>query len=167
LQRRLAAIAGGLGVDLAELRDLHIVPLAGRDAVMGAMESKTGTIKEAAVWRGLVAIVRRIKPCLVILDTLADVFAGKENARQRRASSSASCATLRSLAGREILLRWSNGCFTLDAPAGGIDRVTAEAKAEWNGVGVGFAIGYGKRLEQRGQADDGGEVDGLGRDETC
>jgi hypothetical protein len=34
-------------------------------------------------------------------------------------------------------------------------------------LGVGFAIGYGKRLEQRGQADDGGEVDGLGRDETC
>jgi hypothetical protein len=56
---------------------------------------------------------------------------------RRRASSSASCAALRSPVGREILLRWSNGCFTLDAPAGGIDRVTAEAKAEWNGVGGG------------------------------
>ena len=34
-------------------------------------------------------------------------------------------------------------------------------------LGVGFAIGYIKGLEKWEQADDGGEVDGLGRDEAC
>ena len=33
--------------------------------------------------------------------------------------------------------------------------------------GVGLAIGYIKSLEKWGQADDGGEVDGLGREEAC
>lgn len=59
LHRRLAAIASGLDVDLAELRDLYIVPLAGHDAIMGAPEGKTGTIKETAVWRSLVRIITR------------------------------------------------------------------------------------------------------------
>jgi RecA-family ATPase len=195
LHRRLAKIAGGLGVELADLRDLHIVPLAGRDAIMGAPEGKTGTIKETAVWRGLVVVVRRVKPCLVILDTLADVFAGNENARQEArqfigllrglaidyglavvliahpslsglstgTGTSGSTAWNNSVrsrlylemikdgdgreldadhrilrvkksnygpTGREILLRWSNGCFMLDAPAGGFDTFAAEAKAE-------------------------------------
>jgi hypothetical protein len=57
-------------------------PLAGRDAVMAAHEGKVGLISATAIWRGLVTIVGRVKPRLVIIDTLADVFAGNENARQ-------------------------------------------------------------------------------------
>ncbi|MFZ0209050.1 MAG: hypothetical protein WAL59_23565 [Roseiarcus sp.] len=57
-------------------------PLAGRDAVMAANEGKVGLISATAIWRGLVTIVDRVKPRLVIIDTLADVFAGNENARQ-------------------------------------------------------------------------------------
>ena len=35
IHRRIAAIARSLDVDLSDLGDLHIVPLAGQDAVMG------------------------------------------------------------------------------------------------------------------------------------
>jgi hypothetical protein len=79
--RRLADIAASQGIELADLSDLHIVPLAGRDAVMGAPHVKGGRLVDTAVWRGLVRIVKRVKPVLVILDTLADVFGGNEIVR--------------------------------------------------------------------------------------
>ena len=82
LHRRVVAIANAQGIDIADLVDLHFVPLAGSDAVMGAPEGKAAIIRETSIWRGLVAIVERIKPKLVILDTLADVFAGNEIASQ-------------------------------------------------------------------------------------
>ena len=82
LHRRVVAIANAQGIDIVKLNDLHFVPLAGSDAVMGAPEAKTAIIRETSIWRGLVAVVERIKPKLVILDTLADVFAGNEIARQ-------------------------------------------------------------------------------------
>ena len=79
--RRLAAIAISLGVALAGLGDLHIVPLAGKDAVMATPQAKVGLLAPTAVFHGLVALVERIKPRLVILDALADVFGGEEIAR--------------------------------------------------------------------------------------
>jgi len=81
LHRRLEDIATGYGVDIAFLTDFHFVPLAGLDAVMAGPGGKTGAIAVTPIWRGLMAIVQRIKPRLVIIDTLADVFAGNENAR--------------------------------------------------------------------------------------
>jgi RecA-family ATPase len=81
IHRRLAAIAKSLGVELADLADLHIVPLAGHDAVMGAPEGRAGIIAPTALFRALAALVERIRPRLVILDALADVYAGEENAR--------------------------------------------------------------------------------------
>ena len=81
IHRRLAAIAISVGVALSDLADLHIVPLAGKDAVMATPQAKTGLLAPTAVFRGLVALVERIKPRLVILDALADVFGGEENAR--------------------------------------------------------------------------------------
>ena len=47
------------------------------------------------------------------------------------------------------------------------NRATAACGRDWNGVGVRVAIGYIKGLEKWEQADDGGEVDGLGREEAC
>ena len=81
IHRRLAAIATSLGACLGDLVDLHIVPLAGRNAVMGAPQGKMALIAPTAVWRGLVAIVQAVKPRLLVLDALADVFGGEENAR--------------------------------------------------------------------------------------
>jgi RecA-family ATPase len=80
LHRRLEAIAASYGVAVADLTDLHLLPMAGLDAVLGA-PGERGVISPTEVWRALLRLVERIKPCLVILDTLADVFAGNENAR--------------------------------------------------------------------------------------
>jgi RecA-family ATPase len=195
IHRRLAAIARSLGVELSDLADLHIVPLAGEDAVIGAPEGKAGLIAPTAVFRGLVALIERIKPRLVVLDALADMYAGEENAR---AQARQFIGLLRGLAikndlavvlishpslsgmasgsgtrgstawsnsvrarlylerildegnreidpdlrvlrvkklnygpiGLELRLRWQNGAFVLDGPAGGFDKMAADAKAE-------------------------------------
>jgi len=195
LQRRLEDIAASYGVDLADLEGLHFVSLAGRDAVMAAPSGKPGIIAATVVWRGLLVVVERLKPCLLILDTLADVFAGNENARAEArqfigllrglaishdlavlllahpslfglssgSGTSGSTAWNNSVrsriyletikgddgreidadlrvlrvmksnygrAGLEMRLRWSSGCFVLDGPAGGFDKLAADAKAE-------------------------------------
>jgi RecA-family ATPase len=195
IHRRLAAIAKSLGVELADLADLHIVPLAGQDAVMGAPEGKAALITPTAVFRGLVALVDRIRPRLVILDALADVYAGEENARAQArqfigllrglaikndlavvliahpslsgmasgSGTSGSTAWSNSVRARlylerildegnrevdpdlrvlrvkksnygpiglELRLRWRDGAFILDGPAGGFDKLAADAKAE-------------------------------------
>jgi RecA-family ATPase len=81
LHIRLAAIAESYGITLADLTDLHLIPLAGRDAVLAAPKTKMGIVESTALWGRLVAQVEKIKPRLVIIDTLADVFAGNENVR--------------------------------------------------------------------------------------
>ena len=81
LHRRCASIAVSLGVSLCDLADLHLVPLAGRDAVLGAPSGKTGIVSATPIFRGLVSLAQRIKPRLIVLDALADVFGGEENAR--------------------------------------------------------------------------------------
>jgi RecA-family ATPase len=48
---------------------------------MGIAQGKAGIVTATAVFRGLVALVGRFRPRLVILDALADVFGGEENAR--------------------------------------------------------------------------------------
>ena len=81
LHRRLEDITAGYGVDIADLRNFHFVPLAGADAVLAAPEGKTGLIAATRIWRGLEVVIERYKPRLVIVDTLTDVFAGNENVR--------------------------------------------------------------------------------------
>jgi hypothetical protein len=73
-------MVGAQSIDFTELADLHFVPFADRDAVMGTLDGKSEIIRETDIWRGLAAIAAPIKPRLVVLDTLADVFAG--NARR-------------------------------------------------------------------------------------
>ena len=80
LHRRLSDIAASHTISLADLSGLHLTSLAGRNAVMGVPD-KAGLIRETAVWRALVAKVEHVKPRLVVIDTLADIFAGNENAR--------------------------------------------------------------------------------------
>jgi RecA-family ATPase len=81
LHRRVVAVARGLGVKLADLTGLHLIPLAGKDAVMAAPKGRTNLVRETPVWRGLVAVVEHFNSRLVIIDTRADVFAGNENDR--------------------------------------------------------------------------------------
>jgi RecA-family ATPase len=195
LNRRLEDIATSYGVDIADLGDFHFVPLAGMDAVLAVPQGRTGIISATRIWRGLVAVVERYRPCLVIIDTLADVFAGNENVRtearqfigllrglairfdlavlllghpsltglkdgtgtsgstgwNNSVRSRLYLETIKDEKGRqidadirvlsvkklnygpadiELRLRWSRGCFVLDGPTGGFDKLTADAKAE-------------------------------------
>ena len=66
---------------LADLTDLHLVLLAGKDAVLGAIDQKSSVIRGTTLWKKLTEAVAEIGPALVILDTLADVFGGNEIVR--------------------------------------------------------------------------------------
>jgi RecA-family ATPase len=81
LHRRLAAISGRFAVNFSDLGDLNLVPLVGKDTVMAAPRGKLGILSATAVWDGFLSVVVRLRPRLIILDALADVFGGEENAR--------------------------------------------------------------------------------------
>lgn len=81
VHRRLDDICAGLRIDMADLHDLDIVPLAGRDAVLAFAEGRGGLIKMTDLFRDLEAKVAEFLPCLLVLDTLADLFGGDENVR--------------------------------------------------------------------------------------
>lgn len=194
LHRRLAAIADAEGLNIAECRDLHFVPLAGQDAVLGAPDKKSGLIRETLIWRQLCDLVDEIQPKLVIIDTLADVFGGNEIVRAEArqfvgmlnglaiennlavvllahpslngiangtgsSGSTAWEASVRSRLymdsiivdgqetdtdlrvlkvvkanyskrGTEIRLRWRDGIFVSETPAGGFDKFLASANAD-------------------------------------
>lgn len=78
LHRRLFDIAAGAQVSLADLRDLIILPLAGKDAILAAPEGKAGTLKLTKLFVGIEELLKDIKPALMVIDTLADTFGGNE-----------------------------------------------------------------------------------------
>jgi len=49
LHRRLVEIAGDAGIDLADLRDLHFIPLAGQDSILATFD-RTGAIAPRPLW---------------------------------------------------------------------------------------------------------------------
>jgi RecA-family ATPase len=80
IHRRLEDVVTGHDVALTDLADFHIVPLAGKDAVLAA-PGKGGVITPTLLWTAIVDVTAKFLPKLVILDNLADIFAGNENAR--------------------------------------------------------------------------------------
>jgi len=81
LHRRVVQITSGEGIDLTGLHDFRLIPLAGKDAVLGAPLGRTNAIQPTALWRSVCAFVEEWRPKLLVLDTLADVFAGEEISR--------------------------------------------------------------------------------------
>jgi RecA-family ATPase len=81
LHRRFADIARHYGVGLGELkRDLHVLSLAGQDAVLGHAE-RNGLVKPTPLFHRLSEAAKDIRPRLIVLDTAADSFGGNENDR--------------------------------------------------------------------------------------
>jgi RecA-family ATPase len=78
----LRAILKAKGKSLAHCPDLHILPLADRDACLAAATTKLGAIAATPLWHALVRLVERRKPRIVIFDALADLFGGEENSRR-------------------------------------------------------------------------------------
>jgi RecA-family ATPase len=83
LHRRFVDIAKLYDVSLAELKnDLHVLALAGQDAVLGHA-NRNGLVKPTKLFQRLTEAARDIKPKFIGLDTSADIFAGAENDRSQ------------------------------------------------------------------------------------
>jgi RecA-family ATPase len=82
VHRRLADVARALNCPLGYFDKLHIASLAGEDALLATQErSNSKIVKATALFDRLKARVDTLKPALVVLDTLADLFGGEENDR--------------------------------------------------------------------------------------
>jgi RecA-family ATPase len=80
LHRRLSDILRHCGATFADLKDMHIISMAGRDALM-AVPERNGLIKPTKLFERLGTAARDIRPKLIVLDNSADVFGGNENDR--------------------------------------------------------------------------------------
>jgi len=83
LHFRLEAIRAHLGVTFKELNDggLHLMPLAGNDALLGVPERAGGIIQPTPLFERLLLTATNVKPVLIVLNSAADLFAGNENNR--------------------------------------------------------------------------------------
>ena len=78
INRRLEDIAKHYGVTRADLKaSLHVISLAGKDAILGTAD-RTSQIKPTVLFAQLRAEALRLRPTLIIIDTVADVFGGDE-----------------------------------------------------------------------------------------
>jgi RecA-family ATPase/5S rRNA maturation endonuclease (ribonuclease M5) len=82
LHFRLEAIRIHLGTSFANLGDLHLVPLAGEDALLGVPDQR-GIIQPTPLFNRLLQTADKIQPVLIALDTAADMFGGNENDRSQ------------------------------------------------------------------------------------
>ena len=80
LHRRLDAVVKHYGASFADLTDLHLVSLAGHDALL-ATPDRSGLMVPTKLFQRVTEAVRDIRPRIVILDNSADVFGGSENDR--------------------------------------------------------------------------------------
>ncbi|WP_127752680.1 AAA family ATPase [Devosia sp. 1566] len=83
LHRRIVAIAESAGVPLTRLDDLHIVPLAGEDALLAAPKPGSNVLTTTLLFESIEEAIKEEQPALVVLDTLADLFGGEENQRSQ------------------------------------------------------------------------------------
>jgi len=76
---RLTDICASHGVELADLKQLHIRSLVGEDALLATSKNQYTQLEPSELYFRLVREVRRVRPKLVILDTLADLYPSDEN----------------------------------------------------------------------------------------
>ncbi len=94
LHRRFAAVLTHVGKTFDDCRDMRLIPLADRDALLAAPNER-GKMLETVLFPVLRAYAKLLQPKLIVLDTAADVFGGDEI---KRAQVRPFVAMLRSLA---------------------------------------------------------------------
>jgi RecA-family ATPase len=83
LHRRIADILRHYGASFADLNgQLHLLSLAGEDAVMGRPD-RSGIIQPTPLFTRVLEAACDIRPKLIGLDTSSDVYAGEENDRSQ------------------------------------------------------------------------------------
>ncbi len=83
LHRRLIDICNAADVSVSDLHRLHYRSLVGSDTVLADLEKGRNILRATPLFKELEAAVRSIKPDLIVLDTLANLFAGDENQRSQ------------------------------------------------------------------------------------
>ncbi|MBY0135568.1 ATPase [Paracoccus yeei] len=79
LHRRLTDVLEAEEASFADLDQLALRSLAGEDALLTELDTRTGKQKATDLFRELDAFLSDLTPALVVLDTLADLFPGNEN----------------------------------------------------------------------------------------
>ncbi|WP_158553239.1 bifunctional DNA primase/polymerase [Mesorhizobium denitrificans] len=82
IRRRIAKICEGENIDPNDLKDLHILPLVGKDALLATVR-KDGVVKATELFGELARKVAELQAKLVVIDNLSNVFAGNENDRSQ------------------------------------------------------------------------------------
>jgi RecA-family ATPase len=77
LERRIHDAAHFYDCDKAELDRLFLLPLADDDALL-ATEGERGALRATPAWSAFVDLAEQVRPALIVLDSLADVFGGNE-----------------------------------------------------------------------------------------
>jgi RecA-family ATPase len=80
LHRRLDRILAHYGATFADLKDMHLMSLAGEDALFAA-PNRFGLIQPTKLFGRLRGAACDIRPKIIVLDNSADIFGGSENDR--------------------------------------------------------------------------------------
>ena len=80
LWRRLDLIFRHYEAAYTEFKDMHLLALAGQDALLAVPNSK-GLIQPTKLFQHILEAACDIKPKLIVLDNAADIFGGSENDR--------------------------------------------------------------------------------------
>ena len=80
LHRRLSQILDHYSATFADLKDMHLMSLAGQDALL-AVPDRNGLIRPTKLFERLHQAACDIHPKLIVVDNSADVFGGSENDR--------------------------------------------------------------------------------------
>ena len=86
VHRRLASICAYERIHIEDLQDLHLLPLAGRDALLAVPDRERGAMKPTKLFQTISSDLAQIQPKFTVLDTLADTFGGEENNRAQARS---------------------------------------------------------------------------------
>ncbi|SEM61443.1 AAA domain-containing protein [Gemmobacter aquatilis] len=81
LHRRLWDVVQAEDAALSDLDHLSIRSLAGEDALLAALDLRSGILRASDLFRELDAFMGDLRPVVLVLDTLADLFPGNENDR--------------------------------------------------------------------------------------
>lgn len=78
---RLKEICAGEGIDLATLGRLHIAVMAGHDCLLAAESASSASLKATPLLAKLRRTMASVRPRMLMLDNLADIFGGNENVK--------------------------------------------------------------------------------------
>lgn len=81
LHRRVSDICKMAFARTSDMAMLHIADMAGKDALLASVGRKTGSMSATMVLEKMNEHATTIRPKLIVLDTLADIFPGNENDR--------------------------------------------------------------------------------------